>query len=180
MIGGRRCSEAARRLRQRPDHLELAVMERQEDEEVDYRIATDEAVTADRAAVSESASGRRTRWFHFARSSKNRRKRLHCEDDGEEGDKNSAEETGRRARLAQPEGMNIGSSTQTIVTPLMTGDSFYSLATGAANPSVAKSEDLEQYKQRDPSVVSETKSARSMRRLSQMRRRRSSYYFSGI
>ncbi|KPU79470.1 uncharacterized protein Dana_GF17746, isoform F [Drosophila ananassae] len=178
MIGGRRCSEAARRLRQRPDHLELAVMERQEDEEVDYRIATDEAVTADRAAVSESASGRRTRWFHFARSSKNRRKRLHCEDDGEEGDKNSAEETGRRARLAQPEGMNIGSSTQTIATPLMTGDSFYSLATGAANPSVAKSEDLEQYKQRDPSVVSETKSARSMRRLSQMRRRRSSYYFS--
>ncbi|XP_070137120.1 phospholipid-transporting ATPase ID isoform X1 [Drosophila bipectinata] len=172
MIGGRRCSEAARRLRQRPDQLELAVMERQEDEEVDYRIAADEGGKAD-----TTAPGRRTRWFQFARSSKNRRKRLHCEDDGGEGE-NSVEETGRRARLAQPEGMNIGSSTQTIATPLMTGDSFYSLATGAANPSVAKSEDLDQYKQRDPSVVSETKSARSMRRLSQMRRRRSSYYFS--
>ncbi|KAH8268546.1 hypothetical protein KR026_008519 [Drosophila bipectinata] len=172
MIGGRRCSEAARRLRQRPDHLELAVMERQEDEEVDYQIAADESEKAD-----TTASGRRTRWFQFARSSKNRRKRLHCEDDDGEGE-NSVEETGRRARLAQPEGMNIGSSTQTIATPLMTGDSFYSLATGAANPSVVKSVDLDQYKQRDPSVVSETKSARSMRRLSQMRRRRSSYYFS--
>ncbi|KAH8288513.1 hypothetical protein KR054_004161 [Drosophila jambulina] len=194
MIGGRRCSEAARRLRQRPDTLELAVLDGQspletERQEDDDRIPSvgpeirDESETVAPVAPAATAS-RRTRWFHFARSSKNRRKRLHCEEEEEEQDleeqgrRNSDKESHRRACLAQPEGMNIGSSTQTIATPLMMGDSFYSLAQGAANPSVSRSDDQEQYKQRDPSVASETKSTRSLRRLSQIRRRRSSYYFS--
>ncbi|KAH8280086.1 hypothetical protein KR018_005067 [Drosophila ironensis] len=178
MIGSRRCSEAARRLRQRPDRLELAVMARPEEEDEEEANRTG-ATAAGNGNATSSATSKRTRWFQFARSSKNRRKRLHCEDEGEdENEDRGAKEPSRRACLAQPEGMQIGSSTQTIATPLMTGDSFYSLATGTANPSVAKSEDLAQYKQRHPSEVSDTRSARSLRRLSQIRRRRSSYYFS--
>ncbi|KAH8347307.1 hypothetical protein KR059_008680 [Drosophila kikkawai] len=195
MIGGRRCSEAARRLRQRPDTLELAVLdgqspvetERQEDDDripSGGAIIKDEAETVSPVAPAAGTASRRTRWFQFARSSKNRRKRLHCEEEEEEQDleeqgrRTSDKESHRRACLAQPEGMNIGSSTQTIATPLMMGDSFYSLAQGAPNPSVSRSDDQEQYKQRDSSVASETKSTRSLRRLSQIRRRRSSYYFS--
>ncbi|XP_015037935.2 phospholipid-transporting ATPase ID isoform X7 [Drosophila pseudoobscura] len=171
--GGKRCSEAARRLRQRPDTLELAVLdgqrtEKQEDDQTPSGAIGEPAVTA-----STSSSTKKACWFQFARSSRNRRKRLHCEEDEEET------ESGRKACLAQPEGMNIGSSTQTIATPLMIGDSFYSLATEAPNPAGdPKPDDQEQYKQRDPSVVSESKSTRSLRRLSQLRRRRSSYYFS--
>ncbi|XP_026842559.1 phospholipid-transporting ATPase ID isoform X3 [Drosophila persimilis] len=171
--GGKRCSEAARRLRQRPDTLELAVLdgqraEKQEDDQTPSGAIGEPAVTA-----STSSSTKKACWFQFARSSRNRRKRLHCEEDEEET------ENGRKACLAQPEGMNIGSSTQTIATPLMIGDSFYSLATEAPNPTGdPKQDDQEQYKQRDPSVVSESKSTRSLRRLSQLRRRRSSYYFS--
>ncbi|XP_070143481.1 phospholipid-transporting ATPase ID isoform X2 [Drosophila kikkawai] len=195
MIGGRRCSEAARRLRQRPDTLELAVLDGQspvetERQEDDDRIPSggpiikDEAETVSPVAPAAGTASRRTRWFQFARSSKNRRKRLHCEEEEEEQDleeqgrRTSDKESHRRACLAQPEGMNIGSSTQTIATPLMMGDSFYSLAQGAPNPSVSRSDDQEHYKQRDSSVASETKSTRSLRRLSQIRRRRSSYYFS--
>ncbi|XP_033244405.1 phospholipid-transporting ATPase ID isoform X7 [Drosophila miranda] len=171
--GGKRCSEAARRLRQRPDTLELAVLdgqraEKQEDDQTPSGAIGEPAVTA-----TTSSSTKKTCWFQFARSSRNRRKRLHCEEDEEET------ENGRKACLAQPEGMNIGSSTQTIATPLMIGDSFYSLATEAPNPAGdPKPDDQEQYKQRDPSVVSESKSTRGLRRLSQLRRRRSSYYFS--
>ncbi|KAH8361930.1 hypothetical protein KR200_008851 [Drosophila serrata] len=194
MIGGRRCSEAARRLRQRPDTLELAVLDGQSPVEIEQQEDDDRIPSVDPGIGDESegvapvapapATSRRTRWFQFARSSKNRRKRLHCEEDEDEPDlreqgrRTSDKEIHRRACLAQPEGMNIGSSTQTIATPLMIGDSFYSLAQGAANPSVSRSDDQEQYKQRDPSEASETKSTRSLRRLSQIRRRRSSYYFS--
>ncbi|XP_032576598.1 phospholipid-transporting ATPase ID isoform X3 [Drosophila sechellia] len=190
MIGGRRCSEAARRLRRRPDTLELSVLggqpmetELQEDNE---RTPTTGAGNVNEPGVeaseaSCSAPSKRTRWFQFGRSSKNRRKRLHCDEDEdvEQPDRrNSDLEGSRRACLAQPEGMNIGSSTQTIVTPLMIGDSFYSLAPGGGNPPPNKSDDQELYKQRDPSVASESKSVPSLRRLSQIRRRRSSYYFS--
>ncbi|BFF89902.1 probable phospholipid-transporting ATPase IM [Drosophila madeirensis] len=173
--GGKRCSEAARRLRQRPDTLELAVLDGQEVEKQDDDQSPSGAIGEPAATASTSSSTKKTCWFQFARSSRNRRKRLHCEEDEEEVD------NGRKACLAQPEGMNIGSSTQTIATPLMIGDSFYSLATAAPNPAeYTNPEDQEQYKQRDPSVVSESKStrSRSLRRLSQMRRRRSSYYFS--
>ncbi|XP_033163689.1 phospholipid-transporting ATPase ID isoform X4 [Drosophila mauritiana] len=190
MIGGRRCSEAARRLRRRPDTLELSVLggqpmdtELQEDNE---RTPTTGAgnvneIGKEAPEASCSAPSKRTRWFQFARSSKNRRKRLHCDEDEdvEQPDRrNSDLEGSRRACLAQPEGMNIGSSTQTIATPLMIGDSFYSLAPGGGNPPPNKSDDQELYKQRDPSVASESKSVPSLRRLSQIRRRRSSYYFS--
>ncbi|KMZ04059.1 phospholipid-transporting ATPase ID isoform X7 [Drosophila simulans] len=190
MIGGRRCSEAARRLRRRPDTLELSVLggqpmetELQEDNE---RTPTTGAgnVNAPGIEASEascSAPSKRTRWFQFARSSKNRRKRLHCDEDEdvEQPDRrNSDLEGSRRACLAQPEGMNIGSSTQTIATPLMIGDSFYSLAPGGVISPANKSDDQELYKQRDHSVASESKSVPSLRRLSQIRRRRSSYYFS--
>ncbi|XP_037711447.1 phospholipid-transporting ATPase ID isoform X7 [Drosophila subpulchrella] len=187
MIGGRRCSEAARRLRRRPDTLELSVlggqpMETELQEEDDERTpATGTGNTDVSRTKSTEATSKRTRWFQFARSSKNRRKRLHCDDDEEtedQGGRNSDKDGTRRACLAQPEGMNIGSSTQTIATPLMVGDSFYSLAPEGANPSTNRSVDQELYKQRDPSVASETKSLPSMRRLSQIRRRRSSYYFS--
>ncbi|XP_043949214.1 phospholipid-transporting ATPase ID isoform X3 [Drosophila biarmipes] len=187
MIGGRRCSEAARRLRRRPDTLELSVlggqpMETDHQEDDDERTPATGPGNADGSGTeSTEATGRRTRWFQFARSSKNRRKRLHCDDDEETEEQDggtSDKEGSRKACLAQPEGMNIGSSTQTIATPLMVGDSFYSLAPGAANPSTNRSDDQELYKQRDPSVASETKSLPSMRRLSQIRRRRSSYYFS--
>ncbi|XP_034660764.1 probable phospholipid-transporting ATPase IM isoform X7 [Drosophila subobscura] len=173
--GGKRCSEAARRLRQRPDTLELAVLDGQEVEKQDDDQTPSGAIGEPAATASTSSSTKKTCWFQFARSSRNRRKRLHCEEDEEEVD------NGRKACLAQPEGMNIGSSTQTIATPLMIGDSFYSLATAAPNPAEdTNPEDQEQYKQRDPSEVSESKStrSRSLRRLSQMRRRRSSYYFS--
>ncbi|XP_070853141.1 phospholipid-transporting ATPase ID isoform X7 [Drosophila suzukii] len=187
MIGGRRCSEAARRLRRRPDTLELSVlggqpMESELQEEDDERTpATGTGNAVESGTKSAEATSKRTRWFQFARSSKNRRKRLHCDDDEEteeQGGRNSDKEGTRRACLAQPEGMNIGSSTQTIATPLMVGDSFYSLAPEGANQSTNRSFDHELYKQRDPSVASETKSLPSMRRLSQIRRRRSSYYFS--
>ncbi|XP_017111181.1 phospholipid-transporting ATPase ID isoform X7 [Drosophila elegans] len=188
MIGGRKCSEAARRLRQRPDTLELAVLggqaaETELQEENDRNLGAENGNESGTTAAGTScpAASRRTRWFQFARSSKSRRQRLHCEEDvetQEQGRRNSDKEGSRRACLAQPEGMNIGSSTQTIATPLMLGDSFYSLAPGAANPSTNRSDDQEQYKQRDPSVASETKSMPSLRRLSQIRRRRSSYYFS--
>ncbi|XP_043653684.1 probable phospholipid-transporting ATPase IM isoform X2 [Drosophila teissieri] len=190
MIGGRRCSEAARRLRRRPDTLELSVLDGQpmetELQEDNERTPTTGAGNGNESGTeaveaSCSASSKRTRWFQFARSSKNRRKRLHCDDDEEcvqQDRRNSDLEGSRRACLAQPEGMNIGSSTQTIATPLMVGDSFYSLAPGGGNPSANKSDDQELYKQRDPSVASESKSVPSMRRLSQIRRRRSSYYFS--
>ncbi|XP_026835572.1 phospholipid-transporting ATPase ID isoform X2 [Drosophila erecta] len=192
MIGGRRCSEAARRLKRRPDTLELSVLDGQP-METELQLQEDNEGTPSKGAgnvnesglgateVSRSAPSKRTRWFQFARSSKNRRKRLHCDEDEEvvqQDRRNSDLEGSRRACLAQPEGMNIGSSTQTIATPLMMGDSFYSLAPGGGNPSANKSDDLELYKQRDPSVTSESKSAPSMRRLSQIRRRRSSYYFS--
>ncbi|XP_022213423.2 phospholipid-transporting ATPase ID isoform X2 [Drosophila obscura] len=171
--GGKRCSEAARRMRQRPDTLELAVLDGQQVEKQEDDQTPSGAIGEPAATASTSSSTKKTCWFQFARSSRNRRKRLHCEEDEEEA------ENGRRACLAQPEGMNIGSSTQTIATPLMVGDSFYSLAPEAPNPAEdPKPEDQEQYKQRDPSEVSESKSARSLRRLSQMRRRRSSYYFS--
>ncbi|XP_034131761.1 phospholipid-transporting ATPase ID isoform X4 [Drosophila guanche] len=173
--GGKRCSEAARRLRQRPDTLELAVLDGQEVGKQDDDQTPSGAIGEPAATASTSSSTKKTCWFQFARSSRNRRKRLHCEEDEEEAD------NGRKACLAQPEGMNIGSSTQTIATPLMIGDSFYSLATAAPNPAQdTNPEDQEQYKQRDPSVVSESKStrSRSLRRLSQLRRRRSSYYFS--
>lgn len=191
MIGGRRCSEAARRLRRRPDTLELSVLggqpietELQEDNE---RTPTKGAGNVDEPGIeapeaSCSAPSKRTRWFQFARSSKNRRKRLHCNEDEDVKQperRNSDLEGSPRACLAQPEGMNIGSSTQTIATPLMIGDSFYSLAPGGGNPPPNKSDDQELYKQRDPSVTSESKSVPSLRRLSQIRRRRSSYYFSG-
>nr|NP_001247068.1 ATPase 8B, isoform D [Drosophila melanogaster]AFH06386.1 ATPase 8B, isoform D [Drosophila melanogaster] len=190
MIGGRRCSEAARRLRRRPDTLELSVLggqpietELQEDNE---RTPTKGAGNVDEPGIeapeaSCSAPSKRTRWFQFARSSKNRRKRLHCNEDEDVKQperRNSDLEGSPRACLAQPEGMNIGSSTQTIATPLMIGDSFYSLAPGGGNPPPNKSDDQELYKQRDPSVTSESKSVPSLRRLSQIRRRRSSYYFS--
>ncbi|XP_070072783.1 phospholipid-transporting ATPase ID isoform X4 [Drosophila takahashii] len=187
MIGGKRCSEAARRLRRRPDTLELSVLGAQpmeaELQEDSKRTPTTGPENVDGSGTeSAEATSRRTRWFQFARSSKNRRKRLQCDDDDEEieeqGGRNSDMESSRRACLAQPEGMNIGSSTQTIATPLMMGDSFYSLAPGGANPSTHRSDDQELYKQRDPSVASETKSLPSLRRLSQIRRRRSSYYFS--
>ncbi|XP_039491592.1 phospholipid-transporting ATPase ID isoform X4 [Drosophila santomea] len=190
MIGGRRCSEAARRLRRRPDTLELSVLdgqpmetELQEDNERTPATGAENGNESGTEAVeaSCSASSKRTRWFQFARSSKNRRKRLRCDEDEEvvqQDRRNSDVEGSRRACLAQPEGMNIGSSTQTIATPLMVGDSFYSLAPGGGNPSANKSDDQELYKQRDPSLVSESKSVPSMRRLSQIRRRRSSYYFS--
>ncbi|XP_017076835.2 LOW QUALITY PROTEIN: phospholipid-transporting ATPase ID [Drosophila eugracilis] len=190
MIGGRRCSEAARRLRRRPDTLELSVLGGQpmetELQEENMTNPTGGPGDADESGIADveascSANSKRTRWFQFARSSKNRRKRLHYDDDEEaeeQGRRNSDKEGSRRACLAQPEGMNIGSSTQTIATPLMVDDSFYSLAQGATNPSINRSDDQELYKQRDPSVASETKSVPSMRRLSQMRRRRSSYYFS--
>jgi len=152
----------------------------EEDDERTPATGTENAVES--GTKSAEATSKRTRWFQFARSSKNRRKRLHCDDDEEteeQGGRNSDKEGTRRACLAQPEGMNIGSSTQTIATPLMVGDSFYSLAPEGANPSTNRSFDHELYKQRDPSVASETKSLPSMRRLSQIRRRRSSYYFSG-
>ncbi|KRK03508.1 phospholipid-transporting ATPase ID isoform X7 [Drosophila yakuba] len=190
MIGGRRCSEAARRLRRRPDTLELSVLDGQpmetELQEDNERTPTTGAGNGNESGTeaveaSCSASSKRTRWFQFARSSKNRRKRLRCDEDEEvvqQDRRNSDVEGSRRACLAQPEGMNIGSSTQTIATPLMVGDSFYSLAPGGGNPSAHKSDDQELYKQRDPSVASESKSVPSMRRLSQIRRRRSSYYFS--
>ncbi|XP_017041131.1 phospholipid-transporting ATPase ID isoform X7 [Drosophila ficusphila] len=188
MIGGRRCSEAARRLRQRPDTLELAVLgghpadsEQQEEDEPTTGHGNEEGSANIAKETSSPANGRRTRWFQFARSSKNRRKRLHCDEDEEAeepGRRNSAQDDSRKACLAQPEGMNIGSSTQTIATPLMINDSFYSLAPGAENQSANRSDDQEQYKQRDPSVASESKSSTNLRRMSQLRRRRSSYYFS--
>ncbi|XP_044312846.1 phospholipid-transporting ATPase ID isoform X7 [Drosophila rhopaloa] len=188
MIGGRKCSDAARCLRQRPDTLELAVLggnpaepELQEDNDRTPELKNGDGPGSAAGEATCSATSRRTRWFQFARSSKSRRKRLHCEEDEEteeEDRRNPDKGCSQRACLAQPEGMNIGSSTQTIATPLMMDDSFYSLAPGTAIPSRNTTDDQEQYKQRDPSVVSETKSLPSLRRLSQIRRRRSSYYFS--
>jgi len=77
MIGGRRCSEAARRLRRRPDTLELSVlggqpMETELQEEDDERTpATGTGNAVESGTKSAEATSKRTRWFQFARSSKN-------------------------------------------------------------------------------------------------------------
>ncbi|XP_051857820.1 phospholipid-transporting ATPase ID isoform X4 [Drosophila albomicans] len=147
--------------RQRPDTLELSVLgqndatkqqqQKQELEQQQQQLPQ---------AMQTAAATRRSRWFHFARKSRSRRRlcgeeeqlQLALEAQTDAEDEETAAATAAAAqqvRLAQPETMNIGNSMLTINTPKTAtttstnasdngrDDSFYSLVNASTSAQAA-------------------------------------------
>ncbi|XP_034487258.1 probable phospholipid-transporting ATPase IM [Drosophila innubila] len=176
MHGAKRCNETLQSGRQRPDTLELTVMgqrktatgkikAKDKDKEMGSEMEMEQQQQQQRQQQQQlednvilpqvAAATRRTRWFHFARKSRSRRRLCGEEEKLRLARKLELElKEQQQARLAQPETMNIGNSMLTITTPQTTttstamsihqnDDSFYSLvnatstATAAATAQIA-------------------------------------------
>ncbi|KAH8275921.1 hypothetical protein KR044_012849, partial [Drosophila immigrans] len=161
--------------RQRPDTLELSVLGQSDAAEQQPPPDVLHSVEQSTSTATVAAT-RRTRWFHFARKSRSRRRRQRGEEEQlqlaleAQTDAEDEETAAQQVRLAQPETMNIGNSMLTINTP--------KTATTTSTNGDDDDDDDSFYSLTEQPQISASASARNLRRLSQLRRRRSSYYFS--
>ncbi|XP_062138731.1 phospholipid-transporting ATPase ID isoform X6 [Drosophila sulfurigaster albostrigata] len=149
--------------RQRPDTLELSVLGQNDATKQQQQQQKQELEQQQQQlphAMQTAAATRRSRWFHFARKSRSRRRlcgeeeqlQLALEAQTDAEDEETAAATAAAAqqvRLAQPETMNIGNSMLTINTPKTAtttstnasdngrDDSFYSLVNASTSAQAA-------------------------------------------